>query len=85
MECGPFKIEIIEPMMSLRVTLDDNESGVSADLLWIPRTASFAEEHQRLISERGEIDVDAFTEAHDAAVASLLFVPKEVRQCAAHV
>jgi len=46
-EVGPFKIEIIEPMMSLRVTLDDNETGVSADLLWIPRTASFAEEFQR--------------------------------------
>ena len=46
-EVGPFKIEIIEPMMSLRVTLDDNESGITADLLWIPRTASFAEEMQR--------------------------------------
>jgi hypothetical protein len=46
-EVGPFKIEIIEPMMSLRVTLDDNETGISADLLWIPRTASFAEEFQR--------------------------------------
>jgi hypothetical protein len=46
-DVGPFKIEIIEPMMSLRVTLDDNETGISADLLWIPRTASFAEEFQR--------------------------------------
>jgi len=46
-EVGPFKIEIIEPMMSLRVTLDDNETGIAADLLWIPRTASFAEEFQR--------------------------------------
>ncbi len=46
-EVGPFKIEIIEPMMSLRVTLDDNETGISADLLWIPRTASFAEGFQR--------------------------------------
>ena len=46
-EVGPFKIEIIEPMMSLRVTLEENETGISADLLWIPRTASFAEEFQR--------------------------------------
>ena len=46
-EVGPFKIEIIEPMMSLRVTVDDNETGISADLLWIPRTASFAEGFQR--------------------------------------
>jgi hypothetical protein len=46
-EVGPFKIEIIQPMHSLRVTLDDNETGIAADLLWIPRTASFAEEFQR--------------------------------------
>jgi len=44
---GPFQIEILEPMMSLRVTLDDNETGIAADLTWIPRTASFAEDHQR--------------------------------------
>jgi len=46
-EVGPFQIEIIEPMKSLRVTLEENETGISADLLWIPRTASFAEEFQR--------------------------------------
>ena len=27
-DVGPFKIEIIEPMKSLRVTLDDNETGI---------------------------------------------------------
>ena len=31
----------------LRIVLDDNETGIAADLLWIPRTASFAEDHQR--------------------------------------
>ena len=46
-EVGPFRIEILEPMMSLRVVLDDNETGISADLLWMPRTASFAEAFQR--------------------------------------
>lgn len=46
---GPFNIEIIEPMKSLRVTVDDNETGISADLLWIPRTGSFAEGHQRSV------------------------------------
>ena len=51
LDVGPFKIDIIEPMKSLRVTLDDNETGISADLLWIPRTASFAEGHQRSIRQ----------------------------------
>lgn len=46
---GPFEIRILEPMKSLRVVLDDNETGISADLLWIPRTASFAEGHQRSV------------------------------------
>ncbi|HPG25772.1 MAG: hypothetical protein H6748_17205 [Spirochaetaceae bacterium] len=46
-EVGPFRIEILEPMFSLRIRLDENETGISADLLWIPRTASFAEEFQR--------------------------------------
>jgi hypothetical protein len=43
---GPFRIEIIEPMQSLRVVLDDNETGISGELLWIPRTANFVEAHQ---------------------------------------
>jgi len=47
LEIGPFRIEILEPMMSLRVTLDDNETGISGELLWIPRSASFQEGHQR--------------------------------------
>jgi hypothetical protein len=46
-EVGPFRIDIIEPMKSLRVTLDDNETGISGQLDWIARTASFAEGHQR--------------------------------------
>ncbi len=45
-EIGPFKIDIIEPMKSLRVTLDENETGFSGELLWIPRTANFTEAHQ---------------------------------------
>jgi hypothetical protein len=43
---GPFRIDILEPMKSLRVVLDDNETGISGELLWIPRTANFAEAHQ---------------------------------------
>ena len=52
LEVGPFRIEIIEPMKSLRVVLDDNETGISCQLDWIARTASFAEGHQR--TDRGK-------------------------------
>ena len=45
-EVGPFHIEILEPMKSLRVTIDENETGISCDLLWIPRSANFKEGHQ---------------------------------------
>ena len=45
---GPFKLEIQEPMKRLRVTLDDNETGIAGELQWIPRTASIEEGHQLL-------------------------------------
>lgn len=45
-EIGPFKIDILEPMKSLRVTVDDNETGFSGELSWIARTANFTEAHQ---------------------------------------
>ncbi|HKA13506.1 MAG TPA: hypothetical protein VKH41_00695 [Myxococcota bacterium] len=43
---GPFRIDILEPMKSLRVTVAENDTGFSCDLLWIPRTANFKEGHQ---------------------------------------
>ena len=52
MSTGPFRIEIQEAMKTLRVVLDDNETGISADLEWIPRTAHFAEDHQILTPEQ---------------------------------
>ena len=43
---GPFQIDILEPMKRLRVTVDDNETGIACDLEWIPRTANIQEGHQ---------------------------------------
>ena len=54
---GPFSIEIIEPMKSLRVTVDANETGISCDLLWIPRSGNFQEGHQ--YTRRGRTTMDA--------------------------
>ena len=43
---APFRIDILEPMKRLRVTVDDNETGIACDLEWIPRTANIQEGHQ---------------------------------------
>jgi len=58
-DVGPFRIEIIEPMKRLRVTLDDNETGIAADLEWIPRTASFKEGYQRTARGGGGLHMEA--------------------------
>lgn len=47
-EVGPFRIHVLEPMRTLRVTIDDNETGIGCDLTFIPRTANVEEGHQTL-------------------------------------
>ncbi len=59
---GPFRIDILEPMKSLRVTIDDNETGLSGELLWIPRTASIEEGRQTNIGERTVMDATRFNQ-----------------------
>jgi hypothetical protein len=56
-EVGPFRIDILEPMMRLRVVVDDNETGISCDLEWIPRTANIEEGRQT--QKRGRMTMDA--------------------------
>jgi len=43
---GPFAVDIQEPMRRLKITLDDNETGIAGELQWIPRTANIEEGHQ---------------------------------------
>jgi len=50
LDVGPFRLDIIEPMRKARVTLDDNESGITCDLTFSARTASIQEERQTLWS-----------------------------------
>jgi hypothetical protein len=45
-EVGPFRIHIDEPMRRLRVTVDENETGIACDLAWTPRTANVQEGRQ---------------------------------------
>ncbi|MCH7788598.1 MAG: hypothetical protein IH940_04075 [Acidobacteria bacterium] len=42
------RLEIVEPMHSCRVTIDENETGVSADLLFEGRTANIEEPRHSL-------------------------------------
>lgn len=44
--CGPFRIEVIEPMKSCRVVLEKNETGVECDLTFHPRTSPIEEGRQ---------------------------------------
>lgn len=48
MSVGPFRIEVIEPMRTMRVVIDDNETGVAADLTFSARTAPIQEARQTL-------------------------------------
>lgn len=45
---GPFRLEIVEPLRRARVTLDDNESGVSCELTFSARTSALQEARQVL-------------------------------------
>src|SRR5262245_18609703 len=40
---GPFAIDVIDPMRRIRVTLAENDTGISADLTFTARTACVEE------------------------------------------
>jgi hypothetical protein len=46
---GPFRLEIVVPMRQLRVTLDDNETGITADLTWRSRVGALEEDHTIMV------------------------------------
>ena len=46
--CGPFRIEIVEPMRVIRLVIDDNETGIACDLTFTARTACIEEGRQTL-------------------------------------
>jgi hypothetical protein len=59
---GPFRLEILEPMRSSRLVIDSNETGISADLLWIPRTANVEEGRQTRKTGRMIMDATRFNQ-----------------------
>ena len=61
MQVGPFQIDIIEPLLRTRVTLDDNESRLSCDLTYSARTAAIEEDRQTIWKgTRRSIDATRF-------------------------
>ena len=63
LEVGPFRIEILEPMRSLRVVLDPNKTGIECDLLFVPRTTCIEENRQTLrIEGRAILDATRFAQ-----------------------
>ncbi|HEY8060810.1 MAG TPA: hypothetical protein VID94_18735, partial [Acidimicrobiales bacterium] len=48
---GPFELQILEPMGRTRLVLDDNETGIAADLTLTPRTAAVEEGRQTLVRD----------------------------------
>ncbi len=60
---GPFRIEVLEPMRSLRVVLDANETGIECDLTFTARTACIDEGRQVLrVEERVVMDATRFAQ-----------------------
>jgi len=42
---GPFRVEVLEPLKKLQLVLEDNESGISFDILWEGSSPAHLEEH----------------------------------------
>ncbi|MFQ5416061.1 MAG: hypothetical protein ACE5FL_03320, partial [Myxococcota bacterium] len=85
-QVGPFRIEVTEPMRSLRVRLDRNETGIACDLEFRARTACIAEGRQTLRNDRNLVmDATRFAQfgswngriAYDGHELSI--VPERVR------
>lgn len=63
LQVGPFQIDILEPMQRLRVTLSDNDSGLSCSLTFTAGTLAIEEERQTLRRDhRIFMDVTRFTQ-----------------------
>jgi hypothetical protein len=50
MTVGPFRMEVVEPMRTTRIIIDDNETGLACDLTFSARTAPIQEARQTLWS-----------------------------------
>ena len=60
---GPISIEVVEPLRTNRVRVDAQHLGITADLLWRPRTVAVEEPRQTLMNgPRTTLDSTRFTQ-----------------------
>jgi len=57
MRVGPFRVEVIEPLKKIRLVLEDNDSGIKFDILWVGSSPAHLEEHH-LAENRGRRTTD---------------------------
>jgi len=63
MTMGPFRLEIDEPLRKARVIIDDNETGIAADLTFSARTSPIQEARQiLLVGQRRFMDATRFAQ-----------------------
>jgi hypothetical protein len=56
-DVGPVRLEVVEPMRELRLTVAGNETGISADLTWRSRVGALQEDHT-VMEDQGTVIVD---------------------------
>lgn len=54
---GPYRIQVVEPYRDIRLTLDDNPSGLQFDLNWMGSSPAYEEAHH-LATNRGRPTTD---------------------------
>ncbi len=60
---GPFKLDVVEPMRKVRLTIDANETGIECDLVFTARTSAVEEGRQTIRAEkRAVFDVTRFAQ-----------------------
>jgi hypothetical protein len=61
---GPHRIDILEPLKTLHLTLQENDSGLTFDLVWQAVSPAFLEEHHTAESRgRRSTDQSRYTQA----------------------
>ena len=73
---GPFHVEILEPLQKLHFVIDDNEHGISADLIWDGAIPAF-EEPRHFIRQNGRVLFDTMRLAQTGTWTGTLTVGDE--------
>jgi hypothetical protein len=73
-QVGPFSVEVVEPFRSLRLVLEDNESGLACDITWEARLEPVLEDRHVWV-RRGRVTYDAIRYVQHGRAAGWLRTP----------